>query len=109
MDWVERLVTILCAIIASSGFWAWLQRRRDRNDSVSKLVMGLAHDRIITLGIEYIERGWVTKDEFENLHDYLYLPYKANEGNGSGDRVMLEVEKLPIKAMHVDTGSTKTE
>lgn len=102
MGWVEMAITILCSIIASSGFWAWLQRRRDRHDSTTKLVMGLAHDRIITLGMEYIERGWITRDEFENLHDYLYLPYKDNGGNGSGDRVMDAVKNLPIKAIHID-------
>lgn len=104
MSWLEMAVTVLCSIIASSGFWAWLQHRRDRHDSTTKLVMGLAHDRILTLGMEYIERGWITQDEFENLHDYLYTPYKDNGGNGSGDRVMEEVQKLPIRAVHVDTG-----
>lgn len=57
--------------------------------------------------MEYIERGWITQDEYENLHDYLYVPYKENDGNGSGDRVMAEVQKLPIKTIHVDTSMFK--
>ena len=59
--------------------------------------MGLAHDRIIELGIIYIERGWITQEEYENLHDYLYKPYEALGGNGTGKRIMEEVKKLPIK------------
>ena len=102
MNWIEICTTILCSVIASSGFWAWMQHRRETHDSTTKLVLGLAHDRIMSLGMEYIERGWITQDEYENLHDYLYLPYKANDGNGSGDRVMQEVMKLPIKAVHID-------
>ena len=103
MEWWEIVITVACSIIASSGFWAYLQHRHDKHDSATKLVLGLAHDRIMSLGMEYIERGYVTQDEYENLHDYLYLPYKANGGNGSGDRVMEEVKRLPIRSIHVDT------
>ena len=63
----------------------------------SKLLLGLAHDRIVYLGCCYIERGYITKDEYENLHDYLYTPYKALGGNGSAEHIMDEVEDLPIR------------
>ena len=59
--------------------------------------MGLAHDRILYLGMRYVERGWISKDEYENLYDYLYLPYKQMGGNGAVERVIREVNKLPIK------------
>lgn len=58
--------------------------------------VGLAHDRIIYLGMSYIERGWITQDEYENLHDYLYKPYEEMGGNGSAKKVMQEINKLPI-------------
>lgn len=109
MSWLEIAATVLCSIIASSGFWAFLQHQHDKNDASAKLVLGLAHDRIMSLGMEYIERGWITKDEYENMHDYLYLPYKNYGGNGSGDRVMAEVERLPIRSIHVDTERRKYE
>lgn len=41
------------------------------------MLKGLGHDRICYLGECYIQRGYITKDEYENLHDYLYLPYKS--------------------------------
>jgi hypothetical protein len=62
------------------------------------MILGLGHDKIIYLGKEYIARGWITSDEYENLHDYLYMPYKNMGGNGSAERIMEEVKKLPIKA-----------
>lgn len=37
-----------------------------------------------------------TRDEYENLNDYLYEPYAAAGGNGSAKRVMEEVKKLPL-------------
>lgn len=49
------------------------------------------------LGMRYIDRGWITQDEYENLNTYLYEPYKKLGGNGSALRVMQEVNKLPIR------------
>lgn len=61
------------------------------------MLVGLAHDRIIFLGMQYIERGWITQDEYENLHEYLYKPYEQMGGNGSAKRIMTEVDTLPIR------------
>jgi hypothetical protein len=61
------------------------------------MLIGLGHDRIIYLGMTYIKRGYITKDEYENLHDYLYKPYAMMGGNGTAKRVMDEVDKLPVK------------
>lgn len=94
--WIQTILTIVCAVIASSGFWAYIQKRHDSKDVKSQMLVGLAHDRIMYLGMYYIERGWITQDEYENLHDYLYVPYEKMGGNGSAKRVMTEVNKLPI-------------
>lgn len=48
------------------------------------------------LGMVYIERGYITQDEYENLRVYLYEPYEKMGGNGSAKRVMREVDKLPV-------------
>lgn len=94
--WLQMIVTIVCAVIASSGFWAFIQRKNENKDVKSQMLIGLAHDRIIFLGMKYIERGWISQDEYENLHDYLYKPYEKLGGNGSAQKVMIEVNKLPI-------------
>ena len=92
-DWLQ----ILIAVLASSGFWTLITKLTDRKDSKNQMLVGLAHDRILYLGMTYVERGYITQDEYENLHDYLYVPYEKMGGNGSAKRVMNEVEKLPIK------------
>ena len=48
------------------------------------------------MGTQYIKRKSITKDEYENLHEYLYKPYAALGGNGTAKRIMAEVERLPL-------------
>lgn len=72
-------------------------KHSERNDVKTEMLIGLAHDRIMYLGMGYIERGWITQDEYENLYEYLYKPYEKMGGNGSAKRVMGEVDKLPIR------------
>ena len=94
--WFQMVVTIVCAVVVSSGFWAYIQKKSEKKDVRTQMLIGLAHDRIIYLGMSYIERGWITQDEYENLHDYLYKPYEEMGGNGSAKKVMQEINKLPI-------------
>lgn len=95
--WGQSAVTIIAAVIASSGFWAFLQKVTDKKDVRTQLLIGLAHDRIMQSGVYYIDRGYITPDEYENLYDYLYKPYKAMGGNGSAERIIDNVKKLEIR------------
>lgn len=102
-QWLQTVLTIIGAVLASSGFWAYLEHRsrvklkkNENKDAKSRMLIGLAHDRIIFLGMQYIDRGWITQDEYENLYEYLYKPYEEMGGNGSAKRIMTEVNKLPI-------------
>lgn len=96
--WIQMVVTVFCSVLASSGFWAFLEKRSDKKDLKTQMLIGLGHDRIIYLGMKYIERGFITQDEYENLNEYLYKPYAAMGGNGSAKRIMGEVDKLPIRS-----------
>lgn len=97
VTWGQLLLTVVGSIFASSGFWVFFQSRLEKKDIKTKMLIGLAHDRIIYLGMKYIERGFITKDEYENLYLYLYSPYEKMGGNGSVHRIMDEVKKLPIR------------
>lgn len=99
MEIWQLITTVVCSVAASSGIWAVIMKIMDKRDNKTKLLVGIAHDRIIYLGMSYIRRdpGYITQDEYENLHDYLFVPYQELGGNGSAKRVMAEVEKLPIK------------
>ena len=93
---VKTAVTILITLIGSAVFWSYLDARRTKKSASTRLLIGIAHDRITFLGMKYVERGYITRDEYENLNDYLYEPYAEAGGNGSAKRVMEEVRKLPL-------------
>lgn len=95
--WTQVAVPLVVAVLTSSGLWAVVAKRVDKGDAERKMLVGLAHDRIIHLGMVYVDRGYITQDEYENINDYLYTPYEKMGGNGSAKRVMEEVRKLPIR------------
>jgi len=95
--WVQILLTVFSSVLASSGLWAYITKRLEKKDVKTQMLVGLGHDRIMWLGMKYIEQGYITSDEYENLYQYLYKPYEKMGGNGSAKRVMDEVNKLPIR------------
>lgn len=101
---VQVVTALICALAASAGFWAFIQKKDDQRDAKTKLLLGLAHDRIVDQGLKYIERGWIAKDEYHDLNKYLYGPYSTFGGNGLAEKIMAEVAELPIhgRAMAMD-------
>lgn len=97
MDIFQTIITVVCSVIASSGFWSWFTRKNDKNDARTEMLIGLGHDRIMDLGLKYIERKYITADEYENLMTYLWEPYSKLGGNGSAKRIIDEVKKLEIR------------
>ncbi len=93
------IISIVAAVFGSTGFWAvvstLIQRKTQKDDAQAQMLKGLGHDRICYLGECYINKGYITKDEYENLHDYLYIPYRNLGGNGTAEKIMREVDKLP--------------
>jgi hypothetical protein len=60
------------------------------------MLLGIGHVELVFFGMQYINRGWISRDEYETLQE-LYKPYKKLGGNGSGTKIMEEIEKLPLK------------
>lgn len=94
------IIPIIVAVFASTGFWQFVNarveaRRRTKSDE-TELILGLAHDRIYDLCRHYIARGDITTSEYDNLM-YLYRPYNKCGGNGTGDKLIEAVDKLPMK------------
>lgn len=94
--WLMTIFTALISVFASSGFWLYVQKRSESKDAKTELLLGLARDRIISLGLSYIHKGWMTKDELENL-DGLYLPYTKAGGNGTAKKVYEDAKRLPLE------------
>lgn len=92
----QIILTIVTALLASSGLWAFLGKKLERNNSERELLVGIGHVELVFFGMQYIERGWITRDEYETLQG-LYKPYVKLGGNGSGTKIMKELEELPIR------------
>lgn len=100
MTWSQIIITIFTSVLASSGLWAFLGSRLDRKierrSAEQEMLLGIGHIELVFFGMQYIDRGWISKDEYDTLQE-LYKPYKKLGGNGSGTKIMNEVEKLPLK------------
>ena len=94
---VEIIITVICSVIASSGFWTFVTKRRDNNNAEAKMILGLGHVKIIETCEKYLDRGYIRQDEYDSLYNYLYLPYKELGGNGTAERMVNEIKKLPIR------------
>lgn len=101
MSTTEFIAVIVGAIFASGGFWAfmtaWYNNRSKKQNALVKLMLGIGHREIVECGKEYIERGYITYDEYEDLVHYLYNPYVELGGNGTAEKIMQEIKKLPMK------------
>lgn len=96
MTTTQLILTIITSILASSGLWAFLGNKLERNDAERELIIGIGHVELVFFGMQYIDRGWITKDEYDTMQD-LYKPYIKLGGNGSGTKIMKEIENLPIR------------
>lgn len=92
----QLILAILTSILASSGLWAFLSSRFDKRSAEREILIGIGHIEIVFFGMQYIDRGWITQDEYDTLCE-LYEPYVKLGGNGSGTKIMKEIEKLPIR------------
>lgn len=101
MAWLQILLTALVAVLASSGFWAYLQHKDTKRTQTDRLLQGLAYGQIVFQGMEYISRGWVTNDEYNDFRRYLYEPYRKLGGNGVTERIMAAVTDLPLRSREV--------
>ena len=87
----------IMAIIVAALQRRW-KKKDDKDDAIKALVNAqkvMMVDRVRYLGAKAVERGEITLDEKENLHD-MYASYKSLGGNGHLETVMKEVDKLPI-------------
>ena len=94
--WSQIILAIFTSVLASSGLWVFLSTRFDKKDAEREILIGIGHIEIVFFGMLYINRGWITQDEYDTLCQ-LHEPYAKLGGNGSGTKIMKEVEKLPIK------------
>lgn len=114
----EFLVGVMGVIFASNGLFQLIlyalqasEREKERKrqeetqnslikkeqfDALCHCVTGIAMFRIAREAKRYIDRGFITSEEYHTLKHNLYDPYEALGGNGMAKKYMGEVEELPM-------------
>ena len=92
IDLANPLITTL---LSGPGIWAWAKTRAQRNDSTAKLLLQIAKNQLVTQGREYLKRGYITIDEYEE-YESEYTVYSALGGNGLARRIFKQVDDLPM-------------
>lgn len=94
--WWLPAITSLASMLASSGFWAYVKYKDSSKNATTQLLMGIGYDKVTTKGLDFIKRGWITRDEFDEYQKYLVKPYLALGGNGVAQRISEDVARLPF-------------
>lgn len=89
------------ALLGSSGIWMWAKTRSEHNDTEDKLLLAVARTQLIGQGREYLKRGYITMDEYEEYEDH-YKLYSNLGGNGLARRIFEQVDELPMMPNGVD-------
>jgi len=97
-QWVALVFTGLYTVAASAGFWKFFSHRQSEKQSEIQLLLGLSRELFNIISASYIERGWISRDEYENLVTHIYAPYKVLGGNSTADRIMEEISDLPFRS-----------
>lgn len=96
-EFIVALIGLAVAIFGGQGFWTWAIHRREDKTQETQLLLGIGFTKIIERCEYYIKRGWISADEYHELYQYLFKPYRELGGNGTAERLMKLVENLPSK------------
>lgn len=89
------------ALLGSSGIWMWVKTKSDRNSTEDRLLLAVARNQLVEEGREYLKRGYITMDEYEEYEDQ-YKLYSDLGGNGLARRIFEQVDELPMMPSNID-------
>lgn len=106
---MDILVTVLVAVLSSTGLWNFLELRKRKmietaekdmcmcNDT-KRLLIALAKVQICQMCVAFIERGYILNEEADLLEE-LFTPYHELANTGDSDEVLYkQAINLPRKA-----------
>ena len=92
---------VFSALFGAPGMWAFVKAKTDRNDDSAKLLLSVSRNQLVALGRTYIERGYITMDEYEE-YEAEYKIYSSLGGNGLARRLFEQVDDLPMVPNNID-------
>lgn len=99
MHWIEVLITIAGSVFASSGLWTLILYKAKQKDTGLLMTRGMAHYQIIEEGQKFIDRGWITHEEYDDFMKYLGNPYLESGSNGLAKKMIDDISDLPFKSI----------
>lgn len=72
------------------------KKTEERFQKIESANLSLLHDKIYQQCISFLEQGWISVDDLENL-EYIWKGYKGLGGNGTGEALYNKVVSLPHK------------
>ena len=97
----ETLLALAAILFGSQGLWTLIQtvwlNKHQKKTAENRLLLGIAFETIIDTAQRCINRGEIGADEYKELNEYLFQPYREMGGDGTAAKMIAEVEKLPIK------------
>lgn len=98
----EMISTIILAVFASTGFWTLINtiytKRSDRKSVERKALLGLLHEQLVNKCEFYLNQGWISLQDYEDLRKYIFEPYQGLGGNGTGEALFNKVTNLSNKS-----------
>lgn len=92
--WVQEVLATI------SGAVAWLGRKvhrwKQEQDLVKQGVLAILHDRLYQACQYYLRKGYCSIDDRDNL-EYMFRPYRALGGNGTGEELYNRCLALPYE------------
>ena len=99
---IQTIITIAVALISSSGVWGLFNLAIQKKNDTTRLMIGVAHNLIVRESHRLLEQAHMTTDDYRNIRKGLYEPYKQLGGNGLAEKMVNDVEKLPINQRRYD-------
>lgn len=92
--WVQEAMAAVTAAVAFmfKRFYAW----KNEMKLVKQGVLAILHDRLYQACQFYLKRGYCTLEDRDNL-EYMFRPYKALGGNGTGEELYNRCLALPYE------------
>ena len=90
--WVQEVMAAFTAAMAFlvKKIYGW----KNEQELVKQGVLAILHDRLYQACQFYLKRGYCTIEDRDNL-DYMFRPYKALGGNGTGEELYNRCLALP--------------
>lgn len=98
---MDILYTIALAVFASTGFWSFINaiytKRSDKKSVERRALLGLLHEQLVVKCEFYLDQGWISFQDYEDLRKYIFEPYQSLGGNGTGEAMFNKVTDLKNK------------